>query len=605
MVNAHEKCPEGVFLKAAYSHIRQGRIFDRICEGAAHPKARPASAREERGDGDASSGDRSGANRGEKKGRESSNIGGEHGSASKRDDRESSHGRSDRESRRSERRTAIEVEPDEKEVDRRKMAEIQSRIKARKAAKNLDLARATIADLKPAKKSSTTATEKTATKKVPDQDKTEGEKRARTSRGTKKATASQSITGSADTEPVASAVAVPHNPTPKSTANQEPTVGADPYRGRVNRRAGAKRRGDDALATLKFSAIADAGLHLTEPTEDVSNTKLGIALVASALGRKVPRISADLTVASMTKCYVGLAPTRKKSKAPAAVAPPNSVDSDDVERGDTESEVRLSQSDVHIGFPGDVGETTTDTGVVSLITETAIGDSSPVHEYPRINPEIATADPRRDAEVRSVALAARKDGATVFGSGMSDVAANEEVSDAPSAPGKIMTPVSELADTTGKTSETPESYQTPLTTAVIPGSAEEKAIWKVKFDNKQKMIRVIAASQLLQEELAKTDPNLVRVASFLNKVYGTDRGAQLLKEMADLLVRKGMTEIDDRDHGAGSERDRKGSCGSYRGICRVRIFQKIFPKNETRNLPETLPYLRRPASGVVVTFQQS
>jgi len=59
---------------------------------------------------------------------------------------------------------------------------------------------------------------------------------------------------------------------------------------------------DDALATLKFSAIADTGLHLSEPIEGVSGAALGIALVGIALGRKVPRRATELTVTSMAEC---------------------------------------------------------------------------------------------------------------------------------------------------------------------------------------------------------------------------------------------------------------------------------------------------------------
>jgi len=56
------------------------------------------------------------------------------------------------------------------------------------------------------------------------------------------------------------------------------------------------------------------------------------------------------------------------------------------------------------------------------------------------------------------------------------------------------------------------------------------------------MLREIAANQLLQEELAKSDPNLVSISSFMNRVCGTDRGAQLLKETAESVIQKGITE---------------------------------------------------------------
>jgi len=64
---------------------------------------------------------------------------------------------------------------------------------------------------------------------------------------------------------------------------------------------------------------------------------------------------------------------------------------------------------------------------------------------------------------------------------------------------------------------------------VAPRSAEERAMWKNKRDNKLRLIKEIAASQLLQEELGKTDPNLVSVASFLSKVCGTDKDTRHLR----------------------------------------------------------------------------
>jgi len=54
------------------------------------------------------------------------------------------------------------------------------------------------------------------------------------------------------------------------------------------------------------------------------------------------------------------------------------------------------------------------------------------------------------------------------------------------------------------------------------------------------MIREIAANQLLQEELAKTDPNLASVASFMNSVCGNAHSVQDLKETAQLLIQRGI-----------------------------------------------------------------
>jgi len=72
--------------------------------------------------------------------------------------------------------------------------------------------------------------------------------------------------------------------------------------------------------------------------------------------------------------------------------------------------------------------------------------------------------------------------------------------------------------------------------------AEEKAAMKVKYDHRQRLIREIAANQLLQEKLAKRDPNLVTAAFFLSKVCGTDRGLQRIKEITKNVAKKGTTD---------------------------------------------------------------
>jgi len=72
------------------------------------------------------------------------------------------------------------------------MIEIRDRIEARKVARDLEIARATIEELKASKH------------------KKDGEKKAGALRGSKKATASQSAAGVTATEPVAPIVAVPH-----------------------------------------------------------------------------------------------------------------------------------------------------------------------------------------------------------------------------------------------------------------------------------------------------------------------------------------------------------------------------------------------------------
>jgi len=59
---------------------------------------------------------------------------------------------------------------------------------------------------------------------------------------------------------------------------------------------------------------------------------------------------------------------------------------------------------------------------------------------------------------------------------------------------------------------------------------------KVKYEGNQRRIREIAATQLLQEELAKVDPCLVSISAFLGTVCGTDKGTVKLSESVKLVI---------------------------------------------------------------------
>jgi len=130
-------------------------------------------------------------------------------------------------------------------------------------------------------------------------------------------------------------------------------------------------------------------------------------------------------------------------------------------------------------------------------------------------------------------------------------------------PKETTTPVPVLGESGLGSGRKAEVDLTNSPRVIAPGSAEEKAMWKNKRENKLRLIKEIAASQLLQEELAKTDPNLVSVASFLSKVCGTDEGARHLKETAGLLIREGgkgavVAETVKR----GADRDKKEVAGT-------------------------------------------
>jgi len=306
----------------------------------------------------------------------------------------------------------------------------------------------------------------------------------------------------------------------------ELAVPVESIRGPANKRATVERRGDDALSTLKFSAIADT--RATDSQEGKGDTALGIAFVAPALGKKVPRVPSCRTAGSMPECCVELTSTQRKTKTPVPAAPPNSVDSID-----TGSEARFSLSDVHVGYLIEAPETSMNLGEVNSILSAMI----------EIEPITTATIIAIDERALFVAPIPSRDAVAAFSTAMLEVAAHEEVTEEPVAPGEIQTPVRESADVAPEEiTNARRSGQTPEPVAIVPVPRRVDAVGKTRYDQKQKMIREIAASQLLREELAKRNPNLVSAASFLREISSTEAGYNELKEMTEARIRGGLAE---------------------------------------------------------------
>jgi len=91
--------------------------------------------------------------------------------------------------------------------------------------------------------------------------------------------------------------------------------------------------------------------------------------------------------------------------------------------------------------------------------------------------------------------------------------------------------------------------------AVLPGFVEEKNAMKTKYERRQRMIHKIAAAQLLHKEIAKTDPNLASVASFMSSVCGNNPDLQKVRETAQVLVQKGVQDMEvTKESAASSQR---------------------------------------------------
>jgi len=223
---------------------------------------------------------------------------------------------------------------------------------------------------------------------------------------------------------------------PKEKVSEEEGVSL-----RGNKRATASRHEGDLLDTLKFSSIVEQSSVGPNVARNAFGIFLGIALVASALGRKVPAMRESDVITGMSECHVKLSTKYANVNASASIAPPNSVESDDAEQGEGNCEAGLSQSDVQLELPGDP----------AAVMKTAITLIL--------------------AEVVSATVSDGKDEAAIFTAAVADVAAKREVPDEPVAPGVVATPVSSL-EVVGSAKVRP-----------TPGSVEEKAFMKSKYDD--------------------------------------------------------------------------------------------------------------------------
>jgi len=492
-------------------------------DDGAPAKSHPVSSRGEQNVRDPSSGDCGRSDSRSEKGRGRTDKHDERGSPGKSSDRGSARKTGSHNFDRRTKVTEVDEGIDNEEADQRMMIEIRDRIEARKIARDLKIARATIEQIKASK------------------NKKDTDKKAGARRGSKKFIASQSATGVIPTEPVVSVGAVTRKSTPEPTVTKGTAVMVVPVRGRGSNQPATEVREDGALSTLKFSSIVGDGLRVAEPTGDRKETALGIAFVATALERRVPRVTQTHDVVGLADCYVELPSLRRKAQKPVSVAPRNSIDSDEAGRGDTAGELRLSHSDIHIGFPGDVCGPIENVEFECQPADVTVG--RPSDEISVYAGEGAP-DPEKAAEARPVAVIAESDGVAVLGIATSGVAASAEMTDAAATTGAIATPVCELSDTpvVKPPSVLPEAINTPSPVAPFPGSAEEKKALKAKYDLKQKMLREITASQLLREELAKVNPNLMNVSSFMSQVCGIDRGTRQLKETVESAIQKEREE---------------------------------------------------------------
>jgi len=109
-------------------------------------------------------------------------------------------------------------------------------------------------------------------------------------------------------------------------------------------------------------------------------------------------------------------------------------------------------------------------GEAKQITEVVVEQESLT-----LRAEMTSAEPEVCEVARSATPSSKRDKVAAFSCAMWEVAAKEEVDEAPAAPDEIATPVIGSAGTVEKFSDGPGPVQTPTATGVVPGSAEENA----------------------------------------------------------------------------------------------------------------------------------
>jgi len=194
------------------------------------------------------------------------------------------------------------------------MAEIQARIEARGTAKDLTVAHATLEDLRDSNPDPLLTAANRG--KRSEREKKTDEKPRVNKREAKKVPAARAMVE----VPVTAKVAKRNS----KNANKEKSGEEEVAPLRVSKRVTVSRREDDALATLKFSSSAEKLLQGPNAIVDALSTSLGIALVASALGRKVPSVRVCDDSIGMSKCHVKLSAVYKDSNLTAFITPPTS-----------------------------------------------------------------------------------------------------------------------------------------------------------------------------------------------------------------------------------------------------------------------------------------
>jgi len=404
----------------------------------------------------------------------------------------------------------------EDEYDQREYLALQSKIEARRIARDIQASLDTLATLRAEQEDLSAKTEATLKAHVESDRKKDRNASVPTDEG-KKPRANQS-TGKVNTGEAL------------TTSTTEASLRVEEREKSKPTKAGERKRADTVVESKKtmIKPKAKRPTVATEPSrknmakttthssdDDTMTEVLGPALVAGALGRKIGDTRTATMMRGITECRVELLSTRQKAKLPLPAAPNNSAESNSVAEtaGVYDGRLSLSATDLHVQLelPGEV------------IGSTAEATSSAALSG-RATAEMVTTEPRRISLISVVRPSDdRQPGDEVVNFSDKD---REPRSTEPNASsddtlinsGGIAIPAvtsAEIADRSKDRTKTDKETQGGEETEREGNAAGTPEKWRI--------LREIDAAEAMRERLAETNPDLTTVASFLDSVCGRTR----------------------------------------------------------------------------------
>jgi len=242
------------------------------------------------------------------------------------------------------RETADEKDAAEDAADKKEYLALQSKMEARRIAREIQIAHDTLASLR-AEQDGVSAQSETVPKTRVENDRTGDEDATGTKLETKRARASRIAANMSLGESEA-----PSTEAPRRAEGHEKTKPIKSGGVKATDVTGAPKKPVVKIRMKRPTCATEPSRTATEKTttrpsgEDLMTEALGPALVAGALGRKIGDARTATMMRGITECRVELLTTRQKAKLPVPAVPHNSAESNSAVDGSGAYDARLSLS---------------------------------------------------------------------------------------------------------------------------------------------------------------------------------------------------------------------------------------------------------------------